>query len=108
MDRLPVLELGVRLLRTQKIELGPRPAAPELLTPAHRAWRTAIIGRAGGRCEWREGGFRCSKAEPRHRMFADHITERSDGGALLDLSNGQCLCGRHHTMKTMRARADRR
>ena len=37
-------------------------------------------------------------------MFADHIVERKDGGADLDPRNGQCLCGRHHTMKTAQTR----
>jgi 5-methylcytosine-specific restriction enzyme A len=39
------------------------------------------------------------------RMFADHITERSDGGA--DDGPGMCLCGQHHTEKTNRQRAKR-
>lgn len=40
-------------------------------------------------------------------MFADHIKEVRDGGAPYDLMNGQCLCGRHHTIKTTQARAAR-
>jgi hypothetical protein len=40
-------------------------------------------------------------------MYADHIVELRDGGALLDLNNGQCLCGSHHEIKTMTARAHR-
>jgi 5-methylcytosine-specific restriction protein A len=37
-------------------------------------------------------------------MFADHIVEIKDGGALLDLRNGQCLCGSHHEIKTAQAK----
>jgi hypothetical protein len=51
--------------------------------------------------------MRCIKAAPFHRMFADHRVEVRDGGPLLDLNNGQCLCGAHHTRKTTEARAKR-
>ena len=40
-------------------------------------------------------------------MFADHITEIRDGGDPFDPANGQCLCGRCHTLKTNAARAAR-
>jgi 5-methylcytosine-specific restriction enzyme A len=39
------------------------------------------------------------------RMFADHITERSDDGA--DNGPGMCLCGSHHTKKTIDTRDKR-
>ena len=45
-------------------------------------------------------GYRCSRAQPEHRMFADHIVEIKDGGSILDVNNGQCLCYSHHTIKT--------
>jgi hypothetical protein len=111
-------ELSVKRPR-RLASLGPRLAAAELrsmpapakradehyTTPEHRAWRAAVIARAGGRCEWREGGVRCGRAEG--RMFADHIVELADGGAPLDLGNGQCLCGSHHTFKTNAAKLAR-
>jgi hypothetical protein len=80
---------------------------PFYLTQEHRAWREAVIRNAQRRCEAVDNGWRCTKAEPRHRMFADHVVEIRDGGAKLDLANGMCLCGSHHTSKTMRARAER-
>lgn len=80
---------------------------PFYLSPEYRAWREQVIARAGRRCQAIDGGFRCRKAEPTHRMFADHIRERNDGGDPLDPRNGQCLCGSHHSMKTAKARADR-
>jgi 5-methylcytosine-specific restriction enzyme A len=76
-------------------------------TPEYRAWRARVIRHAGARCEWVERGQRCIKAEPLHRMFADHRVELRDGGAPFDPMNGQCLCGAHHTMKTDRERARR-
>lgn len=85
----------------------PKRADPELMTPEHKAWRKAVLERAGHRCQAIENGHRCTKAAPAHRMFADHIIERKDGGAALDVRNGQCLCGSHHTSKTLAARRDR-
>ena len=73
----------------------------------HRTWRDAVIARAGARCEAVDGGVRCRKAAPYHRMFADHVVELRDGGARLDPANGQCLCGAHHSAKTAAARAAR-
>jgi len=84
-----------------------RNADPELLTVAHRAWRLAVLRRAGYQCEAIEDGVRCDKAAPDHRLFADHINERRDGGALFDPANGQCLCGHHHNLKTYAARVER-
>ena len=80
---------------------------PVYRSPAYQAWRETVIARAGRRCEAIDAGVRCSKAEPRHRLFADHVVELRDGGSLLDPRNGRCLCGGHHTVKTVRARADR-
>jgi hypothetical protein len=40
-------------------------------------------------------------------MFADHKVERRDNGAPLDLANGQCVCGHHHSLKTASERAKR-
>ncbi|MER8762879.1 HNH endonuclease signature motif containing protein [Mesorhizobium sp. M0968] len=86
---------------------APKKADPELLTPEHRAWRTQVLQRAAFRCEWVENGRRCIKAAPHDRLIADHIVERKDGGAALDVANGQCLCVQHNTLKGIRARAAR-
>lgn len=84
-------------------------ADPFYLTPEYRKWREIVIARAGRRCEDIDvvSGRRCTKAEPRHRMFADHIVEVRDGGAPYDPANGKCLCGSHHTMKTVDERVKR-
>ncbi|MFA6243911.1 MAG: HNH endonuclease signature motif containing protein [Candidatus Hydrogenedentales bacterium] len=89
--------------------LKARPKEVELFyrSPEYERWRAIVIARAGGRCEAITNGQRCTKAQPVHRMFADHKIERSDGGAPLDPANGQCLCGSHHTLKTVQARASR-
>jgi len=81
-------------------------ADAELKTPDYERWRLAVIKRSGWRCEAIEDSQRCTVEAPR-RLFADHRIERRDGGDLLDIDNGQCLCGRHHTMKTTRTRAER-
>lgn len=76
-------------------------------SPAHKAWAAAVIGRAGGRCEWTDGGVRCSKSRPLYRMYADHIVELNDGGEEFEPSNGQCLCAEHHGLKTAQERVKR-
>jgi hypothetical protein len=78
----------------------------ELKGPDYERWRLMVMNNAGYRCQWDEGGERCSVKHP-SRLFADHIIERRDGGDLLDPENGQCLCGRHHSLKTARERARR-
>lgn len=84
----------------------PKRVDPVYQNKDHLAWRQAVLRRAGGRCEWRdEDDTPCGRREA--RMFADHITELADGGARLSLANGQCLCGKHHTLKTNRERARR-
>jgi 5-methylcytosine-specific restriction protein A len=80
-------------------------ADPFYASPEFRAWRAKVVARAGGRCEAIVHGQRCTKAQPMHRMFADHIVEIKDGGELF--GPGQCLCGPHHLMKTAQTRRDR-
>lgn len=92
---------------TRAVKPPPKRADAELLTPEHKAWRKEVLLRAGYRCQAVDAGRRCAKAAPDHRLFADHIVERRDGGDALDHGNGQCLCGAHHTLKTIRARAER-
>lgn len=89
------------------VKLQPKRPDAHYLTDEHRRWRAAVIARAGGRCQAIDAGIRCSKAQPAHRMFADHIVSLSDGGKPLDLVNGQCLCGSHHTLKTVEERRRR-
>jgi len=76
----------------------PKVADDWYATPEHREWSKAVIARAGGVCE------KCPRGG---RLFADHIIEIKDGGAPLDLANGQALCGSCHTRKTAAARRAR-
>ncbi len=107
MARLRTRAPLVKVRDTRRIKLKPKRADAELLTPEHQAFRGVVLAKAGYRCEWVEGGVRCTKAAPAHRMVADHIVERADGGALFDPANGQCLCIQHNTIKGIRARAAR-
>jgi 5-methylcytosine-specific restriction protein A len=106
MTKLRILAPVIRAADTRTTKLPPKD--PFYQTPAYRAWRAAVVRRAGGQCEGRdERGYRCMRAWPEHRMYADHIHELRDGGHPLDLNNGQCLCSSHHKMKTDQARASR-
>lgn len=107
MTRLRSLGPVVGAIDTRTTRLPPKPPKqtnPVYLTDDYRAWRADVVARAGGRCEAVDHGHRCSRASPEHRMYADHIRELSDGGLLLDLNNGQCLCAVHHERKTFAAR----
>ncbi|TJV51144.1 MAG: HNH endonuclease [Mesorhizobium sp.] len=98
---------GLRTVDLRTARPIEKKADPELLTPEHRAWRELVLQRAAYRCEWIEDGRRCTKSAPQHRLIADHIKERKDGGAALDPINGQCLCVQHNTLKGIQARAER-
>lgn len=106
MARLTTLKPRIQVLDTRTAKPAPKEADAYYQTPEHKAWREQVLRRAGYRCEWVENGQRCEKAAP-HRLFADHILERKDGGADLDPANGQCLCGTHHSLKTAAERAKR-
>lgn len=101
---------GLRCLPPRMAPARPRVSAPaktadpHYLTPEHAAWRAAVIRRAGGLCQ----GEDCPTPGRRAgRLYADHIVELRDGGAPLDLANGQALCARCHALKTLRERARR-
>jgi 5-methylcytosine-specific restriction enzyme A len=103
--------LPPRIAQADTRRLQPMPANPvdpELNTANYKYWRAEVLRRAGYRCEAVDNGLRCPRAAPRARLYADHIVERRDGGALFDPANGQALCGSHHVAKTARARAGRR
>jgi hypothetical protein len=108
MARLGLVRGRLGASRPQRLKPPAKVADPLYQSPEHRAWAAKVISRAGGRCEAIDArGIRCTKAAPRHRMFADHVDEVRDGGARFDPDNGQCLCGSHHSAKTALARAAR-
>lgn len=107
MAKVSMLGGRVATLDTRRVQPPPKVADAHYLSAEHQAWRDAVIERAGGQCEWLVNGQRCARKAPTHRMFADHKVEIQDGGAKLDLDNGQCLCGAHHTVKTNMARVAR-
>jgi 5-methylcytosine-specific restriction protein A len=107
MARVPTLAPLVPKSDGRTIRPEPKRADPFYQTDEHKQFREQVLRNAGFRCEWIENAQRCGKAAPEHRMFADHIRERQDGGAPFDPANGQCLCGAHHTRKTAQARARR-
>ena len=108
MPKLRSLAPLVRTVNTSTTPLLPKVKAPEYTTPQFRAWRAVVVGRAGARCEYHDHhGHRCTRAQPEYRMYADHIVELRDGGAVHDSTNGQCLCYMNHTIKTNEVRKKR-
>jgi 5-methylcytosine-specific restriction protein A len=105
--KIGTLKPTLKAFDARAVKPAPKTVDPFYLTPQYDDWRAKVIANAGARCQAFENGFRCTKAAPLHRMFADHIVERQDGGVPYDPTNGQCLCGKHHTLKTVRARAER-
>jgi len=91
----------IATLDTRAAKPPPKTADAHYGTPEHRAWREEVIRRADGHCQWPG----CNRTGC--RLFADHIVEKQDGGALLDVTNGQTLCAQHHSIKTAQARAAR-
>lgn len=106
MSRIKQIGSRIQIVDTRRVKLPAKVADRELLSPEHRAWRQAVLERAGYQCEAVDNGRRCQVRAP-SRLFADHVVERRDGGARLDVGNGQCLCGSHHTRKTVAARTSR-
>lgn len=103
-----MLKPRVRIADTRIAKPQLKTAAPIYGTAEFREWREHVVARAGRRCEaTMPDGSRCTKAEPYNRMFADHKIELSDGGAPFDPDNGACLCGAHHTAKTIAVRRAR-
>ncbi len=108
MARLPTQAPRLSTLPS-RIKPQPKVKDQHYYTPEHRAWSRAVIARAGHACQCKG----CKACSPRGcgrtntRLFADHIAELQDGGASLDLANGQALCGACHTCKTAAARAAR-
>ena len=91
-DRLAMADIGC-------VKAAPKTTDPAYGTPEHRAWALAVKTRARWHCQ------ECGAVGV--RLFADHIVELKDGGAALDLANGQCLCSRHHALKTDAERTKR-
>jgi 5-methylcytosine-specific restriction protein A len=86
--------------------LAPRIAVPAKVAEGFyqsKAWRALVASIK------RERGNRCQRLGCRstHRIIADHVVERKDGGADLDRNNIELLCFAHHQAKTAAARRAR-
>lgn len=102
-----MLKPALGLLDTRSALPPPKTADAELLTQQHRAFRRAVLERAKWQCEEIINGQRCPKRAPKDMLYADHVTERKDGGNLFDPNNGKALCASHHTTKTNAERSTR-
>jgi 5-methylcytosine-specific restriction protein A len=61
---------------------------------AHERWAKAVLNRDPCCLHCEADGVTTPATH------ADHIVPWQDGGAKLDIANGQGLCGRHHGVKT--------
>ncbi|WP_363755110.1 HNH endonuclease signature motif containing protein [Sphingobium sp. LSP13-1-1.1] len=84
-----------------KVKAAPKVAEGFYSSPEWRGLVADIKRERGARCE------RPGCPTPTHRIIADHVVERKDGGADLDASNVELLCFTHHQQKTAAARAAR-
>lgn len=91
---------AVRPVDTRTVSTPRKQVDPLYQTSDYRNWREQVIARAGFQCEAEQDGSRCNRREPEWRLYADHVHEVKDGGAEFDIGNGQCLCAKHHTLKT--------
>jgi len=106
--RLHQLRPRVATLDIRRVKTPEKIVDEIYLTPEYRRWREQVLDLAGRRCvAILDTGKRCWRREPAYRMYADHVIELKDGGAPFDVANGQCLCGSHHTSKTIAARTAR-
>ncbi|HEY0281605.1 MAG TPA: hypothetical protein VGC27_03160, partial [Rhizomicrobium sp.] len=72
-SRIPTMPGRFKSTDMRRVKPTPKQVDPFYLTPEYQAWRETVIARAGRRCEdIGLDGKRCTKAEPHHRMFADH------------------------------------
>ena len=100
--RLRTLGNRIATLDTRTAKPPPKTADEVYNTPEHRDWAARVIAAAHGRCQ-----------DPNHkglnpppgRLYADHIEELKDGGAVT--GRGMARCGSCHTLKTNAERTRR-
>lgn len=99
--------LGSRIGKLdQRVALpAPKETLPFYQSPEWRSLMASILKERGRQCQ------HCGRTHNRDgtpiRIFGDHRTELSDGGAPLDRANIDLLCGACHTVKTNKARRAR-
>ena len=99
MGRLTTLKPRIAVLDTRTAQPAPKVADSFYNTTAWREARQLALVL---------GAFQCAHCRCKPKMlFVDHIVELSDGGAPLEQSNLEPLCGSCHTAKTAKARARR-
>lgn len=99
MGKLTTLKPRVTVLDTRRAQPAPKVAHAFYLTPEWRKARELSIALHNWAC--------AECARKGHTLFVDHIVELQDGGAQYEQSNLRPLCGRCHSLKTAKARAER-
>ena len=99
MLRIPTLKPRIPTADLRRVKPPPKQVDAELGTRDWKAMRQKVSDRARGMCQ--------AKGCTKPGRYADHIIERSDGGAVFDMANLQWLCASHHQLKTLQERAKR-
>ena len=103
MKKLTVSPSLVPRSEFRTVPLQPKTVEPYYSGKDYEAWKTAVIKRAGGRCQDPE-----CRGSPSGRLYADHIKEVKDRpDLLLDVSNGIARCAPCHVRKTNEERQRR-
>ncbi|QXZ79650.1 HNH endonuclease [Rhizobium sp. L51/94] len=100
MGKLKTISITLRCIDARTVKVPTKQRGSDLYVS--KDWHTlrdGLIAKRGRRCE------RCGRTKT--RIFGDHIVELQDGGAPLDETNVELLCGSCHTEKTAAARAKR-
>lgn len=97
MGKLTNARLGIAPVRTS-LRPPPKIAEQFYMSPE---WRGLVKRIKATRGNW------CQRCGSTHRVIADHIKERRDGGADLDETNIELLCHACHQRKTAQAQARR-
>jgi 5-methylcytosine-specific restriction endonuclease McrA len=104
MARFAQVPQRVALADTRLVRLPPKLTDKFYLTPEWRGLMRRLIEERGRRCE------KCGRSAAggqKMRIFGDHIVELKDGGAPLDETNVELLCGSCHVTKTAAERKRR-
>ena len=95
MPNKPKIFKPVRLKTRKDADVNrPNAAARGYCSKSHRAWRKAVLSRAGFQCQ------KCGIILVTGSLHADHVVPINEGGDRYNVENGMALCPSCHSRKT--------